>query len=225
MLARARQKGQGIDVLKHTYRINNGSFGICGVEVFRRRGRLTVVFTELHDNPGLSVTNCYEYLATDIVIGLIEEGMIEEPTTVRWIEHYEAWPARGRLWARDTWDEVTLDWDGTQFHTPTWRKLKGKRSPRLGTPLELHKVHVECAPHAPPPRALPVRVVMHLKRVLIEFGIHSMRFSRALARGPQMSVLALRRLIGRTMWKRRRSVYRRSSSLFSSTIPKGERDL
>jgi hypothetical protein len=123
---------------------NNGSFGICGVELFRRRGMLAVVLTELHNNPGLSVTNCYEYLATDIAIGLMEEGTVDDPSTVRWIEHYEAWPVRGRLWAQDTWDEVTMEWDGEQFGLPTWRRLEGERtrSPRYGTPLEPHILRV-----------------------------------------------------------------------------------
>ena len=105
---------------------------------------LAVVLTELHNNPGLSVTNCYEYLATDIAIGLMEEGTVDDPSTVRWIEHYEAWPARGRLWAQDTWDEVTMEWDGEQFGLPTWRRLEGARtrSPRYGTPLEPHILRV-----------------------------------------------------------------------------------
>jgi hypothetical protein len=113
-------------MIKHTYRIC-GSRGICGVSVHRHLGYLFVVLTELRNNPGVSVSNCFEDLATDIAFGLVESGSIEDATLIQWIEHYE--PDRRRATSPQnsgTWDRVVMDWDGVRFSYPRWKPLRSK---------------------------------------------------------------------------------------------------
>jgi len=37
---------------------------VCGLEIYQKNTTIIVVFTELDDNPGTSITNMIEYLAT-----------------------------------------------------------------------------------------------------------------------------------------------------------------
>jgi hypothetical protein len=112
-------------MIKHTYRIC-GCRGICGVSIHRHLGYLFVVLTELRTNPGLSVTNCYEDLATDIARGLVECRAIEDATLIQWIEHYEPDSRRAPPFAAETWDRVTMDWDGSRFAYPRWKPLRNR---------------------------------------------------------------------------------------------------
>jgi hypothetical protein len=112
-------------MIKHTYRIC-GCRGICGVSIHRRLGYLLVVLTELRSNPGLSVTNCIEDLATDIAGWLVENGTIEDATLIQWIEHYEPDLGRAPPWNAETWDRVTMVWDGSRFSVPRWKPLRNK---------------------------------------------------------------------------------------------------
>jgi hypothetical protein len=112
-------------MIKHTYRIC-GCRGICGVSIHRRLGYLLVVLTELRTNTGLSVTNCVEDLATDIATWLIENGTIEDATVIQWIEHYEPNPRRSPHGDTETWDRVTMDWDGSRFNGPRWKPLRNR---------------------------------------------------------------------------------------------------
>lgn len=120
-------------MLQHTYRTRNGRNGRCGVEMFRsEEGQLIVMLTELPDNPGTSITNCFEIIATDIVRGLLEFNLVADPSHVRWIEHY----AHGDRRAGEDWDEVVMQWNGAQYLTPAWQPCNGDRyrKPVLGDP-------------------------------------------------------------------------------------------
>jgi hypothetical protein len=75
-----------------------------------------VTLTELPDNPGTSVTNCVEEIATQVYHTFLKGTPIEN---IRWIEHY---PPRGE-W-EETFDEVAFDWDGETFSNPRWRRLQ-----------------------------------------------------------------------------------------------------
>ena len=60
----------------------------CGLEIIELPdGRTVVIATELSDNPGVSVTNFAEELAT-----LVCNGFSIDPNTLVWIEHYPADP-------------------------------------------------------------------------------------------------------------------------------------
>ena len=59
--------------------------GKCGVSIIKKDGFATVMLTELPDNPGTSVTNFVEDLATMIYNSKLFGMPIEDIT---WIEHY-----------------------------------------------------------------------------------------------------------------------------------------
>ncbi len=87
----------------------------CDVEIAEVSDVCTVVVaTEVDDNPGTSVTNMAEGLAT-AVCRLYRIS----PHKLVWYEHYP----QGRFRCRDTWDRVyfDFDWDRAQFTHPRWQ--------------------------------------------------------------------------------------------------------
>lgn len=87
----------------------------CQLEFKRNNNKVTVIFTELPDNPGTSITNMISSLASRIVY----EYLLEEPIkNIQWIEHF---PARGNI--EESFDEVHLTWNGIQFSNPKWQRL------------------------------------------------------------------------------------------------------
>ena len=129
-------------MLKHLYRSKIGSVGICGVDIYERAGRWTVVITELNSNPGVSVTSCYQELATDLAQGLMDIGVVEDPRSILWIEHYEGASSPAAPWFGATWDEVIMPWDGRRFGTPRWKPCaRGRfRRPALGRAVQPHEI-------------------------------------------------------------------------------------
>ena len=93
----------------------------CGLEVIRHRSFDLVIATEIADNPGTSVTNVSERLAT----GVCKDWGIPARSLV-WVEHY---PKRGREhepYAPDeSWDLVQFYLDPAQgrFANPVWFRL------------------------------------------------------------------------------------------------------
>ena len=131
-------------MLKHTYRSRTGATGICGVDIYECFDRLTVVITELNDNPGISITQCYHELATDIALGLMDVAVIDEPSVILWIEHYQGAVSPKAPWNGETWDEVTMQWDGRRFRSPTWKPCAGDRfkRPALGKSIRPHEIRI-----------------------------------------------------------------------------------
>jgi hypothetical protein len=132
-------------MLKHTYRSRLGLTGICGVDIYECFDRLTVMLTELNNNRGLSVTTCVHELATDIASGLRDVGVVSDPRAIVWIEHCEGAYSPAAPWNGETWDEVTMDWDGRRFRNPRWRPCAGDRfkRPVLGSAIRPHEIHIE----------------------------------------------------------------------------------
>jgi hypothetical protein len=87
----------------------------CGLKIVKETENVTVILTELTDNPGTSVTNCIEEIATQVYQQFLKDTPVEK---IRWIEHY---PPSGIF--EETFDEVVLDWDGEKFSHPRWRRL------------------------------------------------------------------------------------------------------
>ncbi len=88
----------------------------CDIEAHRRSdGKYVFVATELPDNPGTSVTNFAEHLATAM---LSRHGL--KPEDVIWIEHYpEATNRR-----KEDFDLVRfLGMEGDSFRTPVWTRI------------------------------------------------------------------------------------------------------
>jgi len=96
----------------------------CGLTVkeFGRTRAISqiVVLTELASNPGMSVTNAYEDIATH----LVKERNLD-PFRVIWFEHY---PAEGQR--KESFDLVTLTWKmrraGWLARSPEWHRVSEK---------------------------------------------------------------------------------------------------
>jgi hypothetical protein len=95
----------------------------CRIRLYKHDGRQVVVASEVADNPGMSVTNAAEDLATQVVAyyKLDIERLI-------WIEHY---PADRRLDAPTTFDLVRFTWAEGTASDPEWRRLTFEEVERL----------------------------------------------------------------------------------------------
>ena len=94
------------------YKGYHGCESKCEIEIQRMIyvGRVVVVATELPDNPGTSITNMAEQLATQVC-----RAQNIAPQHLVWIEHYPG----------GSWDLVTFGWDWRvgAFAYPEWRPL------------------------------------------------------------------------------------------------------
>ena len=88
----------------------------CDIEAHRRNdGKYVFVATELPDNPGTSVTNVAEHLAT-----AMRSQYALRPDQVIWIEHYPE--AKGRR--KEDFDLVRfLGMEGDSLRTPVWTRI------------------------------------------------------------------------------------------------------
>ena len=88
----------------------------CDVEAHRRSdGKYVFVATELPDNPGTSVTNFAEHLAT-----AMRSQYTLKPEELIWIEHYR----EGKNRRKEDFDLVRfLDIEGDSFRSPVWRRI------------------------------------------------------------------------------------------------------
>jgi hypothetical protein len=131
-------------MIKHTYRSRTGAIGLCGVDIYECFDCMTVMLTELNSNRGISVTDCFHELATDIAWGLMDVGIIADPRSILWIEHYEGARSPKSPWNGETWDEVTMDWDGKRFRAPSWKPCAGDRfkKPPLGKAIKPHEIQI-----------------------------------------------------------------------------------
>jgi hypothetical protein len=121
----------------------HGRPAACGLEILPlAHGGTAVICTELSDNPGTSVTNFAEELAS-----IVCRGWRIEPEKLVWIEHYPAGPCpvcggsgaraglrcrachgNGRTRATPAFDRVTFRVvrSGTAWHfaEPDWRPMR-----------------------------------------------------------------------------------------------------
>jgi hypothetical protein len=79
-------------------------------------GDVLAIVTEVDGNPGASVTNAAENIATEIVATF---GV--DPRHLIYIEHYRTDRYGGGL--PSTWDVVTFDWSGQGAAHPQWKPL------------------------------------------------------------------------------------------------------
>jgi hypothetical protein len=89
-------------------------------KLFAATWRFAVVLTELPDNPGTSVTNCVQQLATQLLPQVAQFSRPDpiDPRAILWLEHYDRSPQNS---FPETWDLVHLDWDGARYHSPRWQ--------------------------------------------------------------------------------------------------------
>jgi hypothetical protein len=131
-------------MLKHTYRSRTGAIGLCGVDIYECFDSLTVVLTELNGNRGIAVTDCFPELATDIASGLVDVGIVADPRSILWIDRTEGAYSPKAPWNGETWDEVTMQWDGRRFRAPVWKPCAGDRfkRPALGKSIRPHEISI-----------------------------------------------------------------------------------
>lgn len=102
----------------YEYEGYRGCYCKCDLEVIRGGMTTLVICTELEDNPGTSVTNAAELIATR----LCQEDQTINPEGLIWVEHYPERSA-GR-WQKpfpETWDMVTFTYrDGRTLRRPAW---------------------------------------------------------------------------------------------------------
>jgi hypothetical protein len=117
------------------YRGYHGCSSKCGVAIYAptQPGEVYVaIYTELDDNPGTSVTNAAETVAT----GIWE--FLERPDTeITFIEHYrDRALIGGRPQFKEQFDRVTFEPIKGGFARPRWRRISKEEVERLtlGTP-------------------------------------------------------------------------------------------
>jgi len=93
--------------------------GTCDLEILKGK-KATVIVTEIADNPGTSVTNAFESIATQVYQQFLYEYSIHDIT---WIEHYNQDSYEPAGDDPETFDQVSLSWNPKtrKFHTPQWR--------------------------------------------------------------------------------------------------------
>ena len=92
----------------------------CRLRVWQEPGQVPVVlFTELDDNPGTSITNMIEYIAWEAfkLLERPETGMIV-------IEHYrDRGMVRGKAMYKEEFDMVTFTRTANGYDNPCWRRI------------------------------------------------------------------------------------------------------
>lgn len=89
----------------------------CGLDIHIRGDRAIVVFTELQDNPGTSITNMIEVLATQVYHERLRKF---SPENIEFVEHY--------LVPDEHHDLVHLKWTGLEYKNPVWRRIMGVKN-------------------------------------------------------------------------------------------------
>ena len=107
--------------------------GKCRLRVWQEPGQVPVVlFTELEDNPGSSITNAIERIAWEAfkLLERPEAGMIV-------IEHYrDRGIIRGKPLYKEEFDLVTFTPTANGFDDPCWRRIsKGEEERIIGETL------------------------------------------------------------------------------------------
>src|SRR6266702_445858 len=92
--------------------------GLCHLRVLQREQETIVIATELAVNPGKSVTNAAEAIASQVI-----QQFQLDPTSTRFLEVYTIGSYEGSD-TKGIFDEVTFTWRERQAFHPRWRKLQ-----------------------------------------------------------------------------------------------------
>jgi hypothetical protein len=103
--------------------------GLCDVEILQINNfHFVVIVSEPHDNPGMSVTNGYEYIAQL----LCDKFGVLKSSEVNWFEAYAETRHRdGTLAFPATLDRVTLTWRGNGSVGVDWERVPGNGEEKL----------------------------------------------------------------------------------------------
>ena len=110
--------------MRYHYKGFWGCDSCCEIEVHRRSdGKYVFIATELPDNPGTSVTNYAEHLATAM---RTQYGL--KPEEVIWIEHYPE--AKDRR--KEDFELVRfIAAEGESFRSPVWTRITEEAADEL----------------------------------------------------------------------------------------------
>ena len=116
------------------YRGYHGCSSRCRLRVYEESGKPPVVIaTEREDNPGTSITNMAEHLATAVwqMLERPEHGLV-------WIEHYQDRALiGGKPLFKEEFDSVTFTSTCHGFTDPRWKPIsKAEVETLIGQPLE-----------------------------------------------------------------------------------------
>jgi hypothetical protein len=90
----------------------------CGVEVNgNSNNTITVILTELPDNPGIIVEYLIEHVATLIYREYLRDMPVE---SIIWVKHK---PGRDTGPPEESYDQALLVWNGETFNSPRWVSL------------------------------------------------------------------------------------------------------
>jgi hypothetical protein len=100
----------------------------CHLQILQDKTTTIVIATELATNPGMSITNAAEVLASKVV-----RQFHLDPKTTRFIEHYgqESYDHEEGRKRADTFDEITFSWNGTVATEPKWKPIKAEEATKL----------------------------------------------------------------------------------------------
>jgi len=110
-----------VDTNNYEFTAATGVKASCGLRIVRDGEQTVVVLTELPDNPGMSVTNAAEEIATQV---RREFGL--DPDQTRWIEHYPKWQHhihRQLHTESSIYDEIIYTWIDYEATQPEWQRL------------------------------------------------------------------------------------------------------
>jgi hypothetical protein len=105
----------------------------CRIRVYQLASDIIVVIaTEMPDNPGASITNAAEILATEMRRWFVIPG-----GGLFWIEHYQDRAMiADRPQQKESFDRVLFRWDGEQYDDPDWKPFSREHLETLiGEPL------------------------------------------------------------------------------------------
>ena len=104
------------------------ALSVCRLRIYERWAGVILLASELADNPGPSITNSAEALAT----ALAERYGIDGGRAV-FIEHYDQASYRG-LPSEPTFDAVSFTWTRGRASLPRWSRLSEADLGALGLP-------------------------------------------------------------------------------------------
>jgi len=93
----------------------------CGVEVrVSRNNTVTVILTELPENPGIIIDYLIEHVATLIYKEYLRDMPVE---SIVWVKHKPGRPEEDKSPPEESYDQALLVWNGETFNSPRWVSL------------------------------------------------------------------------------------------------------
>ncbi len=96
----------------------------CGLDIrVNRNNTVTVILTELPDNPGITVTYLIEHLATLIYKEYLRVSPVE---SIIWVKHDPEILRGDKRIAEESYKQALLVWNGETFSSLRWVSLPRK---------------------------------------------------------------------------------------------------